>query len=97
MLPCPSTTREVVVVADLDEHVLNRAGGEVGDDAVDRVPHPAIMIPVWPVGTNAASIPRSRAAATISSEAVIFPTEQSVPTVSTTSASTSPEAPVATV
>lgn len=29
-----------MVVADLDEHVLNRAGGEVGDDAVDRVPPP---------------------------------------------------------
>jgi len=55
------------------------------------------MIPVWPgrdergVGSSA-----SRAAATISNEAVILPTEQSVPTVRTTSASTSPASPLAT-
>ena len=48
------------------------------------VPQPAIAMPVWPVGTNSAAVPAACAARVSSSAAVILPTAQSLPTVSTT-------------
>ena len=44
-------------------------------------PQPAIIIPVWPVGTNAARRPCSVAARVSSSATLILPIAQSVPTV----------------
>ncbi len=57
------------------------------------IPVPAIMIPVCPVATKPARTPRSSAARWSSSETVILPTAQSLPTVSTTRAGTRHAAP----
>ena len=65
--------------------------------ASTAIPHPAIAIPVWPVGTNTESSPRARAARSSSSDTVIFPIAQSEPTVRTVCASTSRFAPVGTL
>src|SRR5438132_10617440 len=54
--------------------------------ASTATPLPAIAIPVCPVATNAARSPARVRAATSSSDAVIFPTAASEPTVSTTRA-----------
>src|SRR5213593_2339429 len=64
--------------------------------ASTEIPHPAIAIPVCPVGTNTEAIPRRRASRSSSSETVIFPIAQSEPTVRTTFASSSRFRPVGT-
>ena len=64
--------------------------------ASTEIPHPAIAIPVWPVGTNSEARPRRFASRSSSSETVIFPIAQSEPTVSTIRAASSRFAPVGT-
>ena len=81
----PSTTRRSEAPAVKSETTESTA-----------IPHPAIAMPVWPVGTKQAAIPRDRASRSSSSETVILPIAQSEPTVSTIAAGSSRFAPVGT-
>jgi hypothetical protein len=60
------------------------------------IPHPAMAIPVWPVGTNTDPSPRRRVSRSSSRQTVIFPRTQSDPTVRTVWAFTWRLAPVGT-
>ena len=65
--------------------------------ASTAMPQPAIMIPVWPVGTKTERRPRARAARSSSTATVFLPTAQSEPTVRTTSAASVRFSPVGTL
>ena len=83
--PYPSTTSRSVAPAMKSETTASTA-----------IPHPAIAMPVCPVGTNCDASPRSRAARSSSSDTVIFPIAQSDPTVRTMRASSCRFSPVGT-
>src|SRR5829696_2542213 len=83
--PCPSTHRSSPPRATPSSTSRSAAPARKSETtASTAIPHPAIAIPVWPVGTNSLAIPRRRASASSSSATVIFPIAQSEPTVRAT-------------
>ena len=88
MLPCPSTRTTSASLAALQHQPLRRAGDEVGHHRVHRDP-PALDHDAGLPGRHEAGADAALVELGVSwSCAVIFPTLQSVPTVSTTSGST---------
>ena len=95
--PCPSTSKSFPPRRAPSTTSCSAAPARKSETtASTAIPHPAIAIPVCPVGTNTDSRPRRRASRSSSTATVFFPIAQSDPTVSTIFASTSRFAPVGT-
>ena len=88
MLPCPSTSTMSASLAPSSTSRSAAPAMKSATTASTAMPQPSIMMPVCPVATKRVRTPRSLSCRVSWSWAVILPTLQSVPTVSTTNGST---------
>ena len=87
-LPCPSTSTTSASFAPSSTNCSAAPPMKSATTASTAMPHPAIRMPVCPVGTNRVRSPAASRPRTNSSCAVILPLLQSEPTVRQTWAST---------